>query len=122
MRKVLVIAICVAFPLSAFASGTAYDDTLKGKNCKEFQQQLGCEFKVGNDLEFSIDAIGAPHTTITFVRVNYTGDYYVKYGLLHGCLVIGHGKGSPLFMQDFAFVSSKTAKVYKKWETCKEGF
>lgn len=121
MLRFLVVAVLVTFPSFALATGATYDDTLKGKSCKEYQQQLGCEFKVGKDLEFSIDAIGTSYTTVTFVRVNYGGDYYVKYGLLHGCLVISPGKNSPLFMQDFAFVSSKTGKVYKKWEACKEG-
>lgn len=121
-RRILLLAtFCVVFPLLGFAGGTTYDDALKGKSCKEYQQQLGCDFKVGKDLEFSIDAIGTSNTTITFVRVNYSGDYYLKYGLLHGCLVITHGKNSPLFMQDFAFVSPKNAKVYKSWETCSGG-
>ena len=121
MKGFLATAICVVFSPIALAGGTAYEDTSKGKSCKEYQQQLGCEFKVGKDLEFSIDAIGTSYTTITFMRVNYSGDYYVKYGLLHGCLVIGHGKNSPLFMQDFAFVSPKAGKVYKNWEACQGG-
>jgi hypothetical protein len=121
MRRFLPVAICAVFPSVGLADSAVYDATLKGKSCKEFQQQLGCEFKVGKDLEFSIDAIGTPYTTITFVRVNYGGDYYVKYGLLHGCLVVTHGKNSPLFMQDFAFVSPKAGKVYSKWEACQGG-
>ena len=121
MQGFLFVAVCAVFSSVGLADDTTFDATLKGKSCKEFQQQLGCEFKVGKDLEFSIDAIGTPYTTITFVRVNYGGDYYVKYGLLHGCLVITPGKNSPRFMQDFAFVSPNAGKVYKKWEACQSG-
>lgn len=110
-------------PLGHSIAGSAYDQTLKGKKCKvDSQQQLGCEYKVGNDLEFSIDGIGTPSTGITFIRANYyTGDYYAKYGLLHGCVVVTHGKKYLGFMRDFSFISPKNGKVYKTWEACKQG-
>ena len=121
MLRATLIAACLFVPAVTLAGNTAYDETLQGKKCKEYRQQLGCEYKVGKDLEFSIDGIGSPDTGITFARANHNGDYYAKFALQHGCVIVTHGKGSPLFMQDFAFVSPRNGKVYKSWESCKQG-
>jgi hypothetical protein len=102
---------------------TAYEVTLSGKECKETQHQLNCTYKVGKDLEFSIDGIGMPDTGITFTRSKgIEGDYLAQFGLIHGCIIIKHGKNSKLFGKDFAFVSPKNGKVYKTWEDCKAGY
>jgi hypothetical protein len=63
-----------------------------------------------------------PYSGITFLRSKYEGDYFGKYGLMHGCIIILHGKSSKLFGMDFAFVSPKSGKVYKTWEDCKAGY
>lgn len=114
--------LCLFFPATVHAGGTAYEDTLSGKTCAESRQQLNCEYKVGKDLEFSIDGIGMPDTGITFARSDYLkGDYYATFGLRHGCVVVKHGVDLRLFGLDFAFVSPKNGKVYKTWEECKGG-
>ena len=104
---------------------TAYQDTLSGKLCKEDEgtQQVNCTYKVGRDLEFSIDGVGLPDTGITFWRSKgIEGDYFAQFGLMHGCIIIKHGKHAKVFGKDFAFVSPKNGKVYKNWEDCKAGF
>jgi len=121
VKRLFIIAVIFIFLASTVcAEETAYEDTLSGKKCGEFQQQLNCNYKVGKDLEFSIDGIGLPDTAITFTRTKgLEGDYYATFGLMHGCIIIKHGKGSNLFFKDFAFVSPKNGKVYKTWEDCK---
>ena len=121
MRGAILACLCIFLAATVDAGGTAYEDTLSGKKCKESSQQLNCEYKVGKDLEFSIDGIGMPDIGITFVRSIFSGDYYAAFGLLHGCVIVKHGEASELFLQDFAFVSPKNGKVYKTWEACKQG-
>jgi len=121
MLKVSLIASCLLVPAVVLAENTAYDTTLQGKKCYEHEQVLGCEYKVGKDLEFSIEDIGSPNTGITFLHANNTGDYYAKYGIQHGCIIVTHGKKSSMYMRDFAFVSPRNGKVYKTWELCKQG-
>ena len=120
MRLIIIVAIFTLISPAVWAEGTAYEDTLSGKKCREYDQQLNCEYKVGRDLEFSIDGIGMPDTAITFTRTKgLQGYYYATFGLRHGCIIIKHGKSSNLFFKDFAFVSPKNGKVYKTWEDCK---
>ena len=123
MRLFIITAILTFLAPPVWAGGTAYEDTLSGNQCKESHQQINCTYKVGKDLEFSIDGIGMPDTGITFTRSKgIEGDYYATFGLMHGCIIIKHGKNSNLFFKDFAFVSPKNGKVYKTWEDCKVGY
>ena len=126
MRLIIIVAIFTLLSPSVWAQGTAYEDTLSGKKCNEMKtlQQIGCVYKVGEDLEFSIDGIGTPDTGITFTRSNIKGDYYASFGLMHGCILVMHGKKRPdLFLKpDFAFVSPLNGKVYKTGDACKAGY
>lgn len=123
MRLFIIIIIFISLASTAWAEGTAYEDTLSGKKCSEHHQQLNCQYKVGKDLEFSIDGIGMPDTAITFTRTKgLQGDYYASFGLMHGCIIIKHGEKSKLFFKDFAFVSPKNGKVYQTWQQCQAGY
>ena len=123
MRLFIIAIIIISLASPAWAEGTAYEDTLTGKTCSESRQQISCKYKVGRDLEFSIDGIGMPDTSFTFYRTKgLQGDYYATYGLMHGCIVVKHGGDSELFGRDFAFVSPKNGKVYKTWTECKAGY
>jgi hypothetical protein len=121
MQRIALFCLLMILPTTMSAGGTAYDETLVGKSCKEALQQINCEYKVGKDLEFSIDGVGMPDTGITFVRANHRGDYYASFGLLHGCVIVKHGIHSELFLADYAFVSPKNGKVYGTWQECKTG-
>ena len=124
MRKTILAALCfLLLPIAALADNTAYEDTLSGKQCKESEnfQQISCNYKIGKDLEFSIDGIGMLDTGITFAHSNFNGDYYATFGIRHGCIIVKHGAQSRSMLTDFAFVSPKTGKVYQTWEACKAG-
>jgi hypothetical protein len=122
--RIFIIAVFLAFlAQAAWAGETAYEDTLAGKKCAEHRQQINCEYKVGKDLEFSIDGIGMPDTGITFTRTKgLQGDYYATVGIMHGCIIIKPGAKSKLFGTDFAFVSPKNGKVYRTWQECQAGY
>ena len=108
---------------------STYDAVLIGKTCMETRsQEISCEYKVGNDLHFTIDGIGGESTGITFVKSNLEGDFYPTFGLQHGCVIVkrgkknwkkdvDHGPGSPF---DYAFISPKNGKVYRDWGECME--
>ena len=123
MRLFISLVIFMSLVQFVWAENSAYEDTLSGKRCKETNQQINCIYKVGKDLEFSIDGIGLPDTGITISHSKgVEGDYYPTFGLRHGCIIVKHGKVSSLFVMDYAFVSPRNGKVYKKWEDCKDGF
>jgi hypothetical protein len=108
---------------------STYDIVLSGKACKEYpNQEISCDFKVGNDLHFILEGIGGEWTGITFMKSDNEGDFYATYGLGHGCVVVKRGKknwknagcGGPGSAFDYAFISSRNGKVYQDWESCKE--
>ena len=114
MRHLISIPIFMLLAQIAWAETTAYDAALSGKKCEETNQQINCTYKVGKDLEFSVDGIGTAWTGVTFLRSKgLEGDYYPSFGLRHGCVIIRHGKASKLFGRDFAFVSPKNGKVHQ---------
>ena len=100
------------------AFDSTYHAVVKGKKCQEDRNQsLSCSYKVGKTLHIEIAGIGSPDTGIAFLKSDFDGDYYGKYGMLHGCIIVNSVKG--LFA--FAFISPKNGKVYKSWQKCKSG-
>ena len=134
LRKILESAlltwIIVISPISSAAEGlSTYDIVSSGKVCKQNpSHEFSCDYKVGNDLHFTIDGVGGDWTGITFLKSDIDGDFYAKYGMRHGCVIVRPGKknwkkddvsgpGSP---SDYAFVSPRSGKVYRDWKDCKE--
>ncbi|MEJ1966493.1 MAG: hypothetical protein WDO56_35125 [Gammaproteobacteria bacterium] len=60
-----------------------------------------------------------PDAAVTFYKVDWDGDYYATYGLLHGCVIIKPGTGGAASGLSFAFVSPINGKVYRTWEQCR---
>ncbi|MCI2284259.1 hypothetical protein L3081_13780 [Colwellia sp. MSW7] len=113
--KLFALIISLSF-FSQFSLVGTYEVILEGKKCQEDDyQQLNCSYKVGKDLHIEIAGIGQEDTGIAFLKSNFNGDYYGKFGLLHGCVIVNNGNS----FSDFAFISPKNGKVYKSWENCK---
>ena len=108
---------------NALAEVSTYDLTLKGKQCKEgLNQQLDCDYKIGDDFHLSIGGVGQSDAGVTFIKSNLNGKYYGTFGILHGCVIVKTGtKNTTKNPFDFAFVSPINGKVYKDWESCKIG-
>jgi hypothetical protein len=121
MRSFIITIIFLFLVPSVCAGGTAFEDTVAGKRCNQNTQTISCRYKVGKDLEFTIDGIGDPDTGISFLHSNFDGDYFATFGLRHGCVIVKHGR-DPRLPPDFAFVSPRNGKVYKTWEDCKAGY
>jgi hypothetical protein len=128
----LIVALLLVAVRSAAAQArsgrtpTTYDAVLAGKRCTENKQQHRlCEYRVGKSLHFSIGAVGEPDAGITFFHVDWDGDYYARFGVQHGCVIVQRGaqlmSDSTLSAAtDYAFVSPKNGKVYRTWEECRD--
>lgn len=98
---------------------------MSGKHCvsaSEGLQAITCEYRVGQALYFTIDGVGEAEAGITFMRSNFDGDFYATVGTLHGCVIVKRGlKYITEPSLDYAFVSPKNGKVYRRWEECADG-
>lgn len=107
---------------SAFAADTPFEATTRGTSCGSTSQgSLECKYKVGRDLEFSIAAVGQSDAGISFTRSSYSGDYYARFGVQHGCVVIAYGEQGLKEAKNpsvYAFVSPRTGRVYRAWTEC----
>ena len=99
---------------TASAEGTTYDIVRAGKTCNE--KETFCEYRVGKSLYFGILGIGSDDTAINFYNSDVSGDYYGSYGIFHDCVIVKRAAHL-----DYAFVSPRNGKVYRKWEACKTG-
>jgi len=118
MKTIIPLIFLLILSQVAAASGSTYDAVVKGKKCQEdSNQNLSCSYKVGKTLYIEIAGIGSPDTGIAFLKSDFKGDYYGKYGILHGCIIVANANA----MFDMAFISPMNGKVYKSWQECKRG-
>src|SRR3989338_9953619 len=121
---VLAILLVVAATNSWSAQST-YELVVAGKSCEasETTQNIDCDYKVGKGLHFGVAGIGLPDAGVTVYSSSFDGDFYITYGLLHGCVIVKRGPDSissgvidgPGSMLDFAFVSPRNGKIYETW-------
>lgn len=122
MRGFLLCSLLVImWPLSFAAQQPqfkTYDDVVRGMTCK--QNSVGdmeCEYRVGRSLHFIIAGVGEEDAGISFHSSSFEGDYYASFGILHGCVIVKPGKTQNRIF-DMAFVSPRTGKVFRDWESC----
>jgi len=121
----IVVAMVAALGYShAQAQNQTFQDLAKGKSCAygNDQQQLDCQYIIGQSLHIVIAGIGQPDTSITFNHSNIKGEYFARVGKLHGCVIVVPGKssGRPL-LGNHAFISPENGMIYATWEECKKG-
>jgi hypothetical protein len=125
----VILSICISPILSIAGEVSTYEIVLSGKACKAYpNQEISCDYKVGNDLRFTMDGIGGEWTAITFMKSDYDGDFYATYGIGHGCVIVKRGKknwkneacGGPGSPFDYAFISPQNGEVYRDWGECME--
>ena len=128
--RILAAAIlCVISSPTLSGGKSSYDLVLAGKRCQTgtWDQTLSCEYVVGTGLAFAIAGIGQPDAVVTFMKSSFDGDFYATFGLLHGCVIVKCGAAGvnsehafqPGGLADYAFVSPRNGKVYKRWDECK---
>ena len=122
IMKILHFVGLITFAIysNLVAAQSPFELTVRDASCKQnLQGNLICNYKVGNDLEFSITAAGETDTGISFIRSNIKGDFYARFGIMHGCIIISQGEvAAQAAPVDHAFVSPKNGRVYRTWQEC----
>ena len=117
--KALILIAALAL-VSSGAWGDEVDNpllktVLESRTCtvNSFNSRV-CRFRIGNDLDFEITAIGEPDVAVTIFKA--TGfddaDYYMKFGGVHGCIIITGG------FLELVFIHPRTAEVYDDYPNC----
>jgi len=126
LMRIITTAPRIAFMLAALLTSTltfgqsTFDRVVKGKSCSEQpNQQMNCDYKIGNEFWVSIAAVGGRETGINFMKSDFNGKFYGTVGVAHGCVIVRTGTSNaaqnPL---DLAFVSPRNGKVYQDWLSC----
>lgn len=119
----LIVALLLFLTVNSVLAQSAFEVAVRGAACRQNTNgALNCTYTVGRDLEFSITAAGEADAGISFLRSSIKGDYYARFGVLHGCIIVAQGEATtqpaPI---DYAYVSPKTGRVYKSWQECQSG-
>ena len=119
----LVVALLVILTVDSALAQSVFEAAVRGTACRQSAKgSLNCIYAVGRDLEFSITAAGEADAGISFLRSSIKGDYYARFGVLHGCIIVAQGEATTqLAPIDYAYVSPKTGRVYKSWQECQSG-
>lgn len=119
----LAVALFLFLTVDPVLAQSAFETAVRGAACRQNANgSLNCTYTVGHDLEFSITAAGEADAGISFIRSSIKGDYYARFGVLHGCIIVAQGEArtqpAPI---DFAYISPKNGRVYKSWQECQSG-
>ena len=121
MRVILFAIVLTLYLFASPASAeTTYEATLYGKSCVEDRnQQIHCDYRIGNDFWLSIAGVGQTDAAVSFMKSDAGGHYYATFGIMHGCVIVKPGDASKSSLLDLAFVSPKNGKVYLTWQECR---
>ena len=119
------ISALAALSLPGAASSQSLQDQLfakvvAGSECKQTANNgLVCEYKVGDQLRFSIKDAGGTDTVVGFNQSNINNEFYAV--LYFGCIVVVPGQAHPRnYDKDYGvYVSPKNGRVYKTKNECK---
>ena len=117
MKSVILGAILSVLFVGNASAGNTYEELLEAKICKDWNNAINCSYKIGNDFHMEIAGVGQADAAVIFMKSDFDGSYYGKFGVLHGCAIIT----KPFSLGDMAFVSPKNGKVYKSWKECAVG-
>ncbi|HEX7939533.1 MAG TPA: hypothetical protein VF483_11150 [Gemmatimonadaceae bacterium] len=123
-----VLSLAAQQPAGAARPSAAFNALLEGMACKQQPSgRMDCDFHVGGT-RFVIAGVGQEDVAISFVQADTADPYRVSIAPLHGCVVVkptnsaqatrtaGLSEGDSV--ATFAFVSPRTGKVYRSWQSC----
>jgi hypothetical protein len=123
IRSLQAIFLLCAFFVSHWSlAQSLFDITARGMSCRSLSDSsLFCKYEIGNDLEFSITSVGREDAGISFLRSNIEGDYWARFGVMHGCIIVMQGEktASRTKHAEYTFVSPKNGGAYQTWQECK---
>ena len=110
-----LLLITAGFVQSSLA-GNLYLELKERQKCEYAtytKTQLNCTYSAGEKFKVSIAGVGQSDAGILFNHSVYGEDYYGKFGLLHGCIIVT----SHDFI-DMAFISPRDGNIYLDWDAC----
>ena len=100
---------------SAFA-GNLYLELKDRQQCKYppyNPKQLNCTYFAGKQFKVSIAGVGQSDAGILFDHSVYGEDFYGKFGVLHGCIIVTSND-----ITEMAFISPRDGNIYLDWDAC----
>jgi len=119
----LIAALLCAAP--AAAQETPYAATSRGAQCAlRPDGTLTCRYRVGRDLEFTLQRVAEPDVSLEIARSGPEGDYTIDPFLHSRCVFVRYGKrgmaqGGSNYV--FAVVSGRNGMVYRSLRECRLG-
>lgn len=119
-----LLALSAAAPSAAFDT---FSETVAGSSCSQNTpaytngSQMDCEFRIGKSLHFVLVGVGGADAVFTVFKADFDGDYYASFAATnrtHDCAIVKPGHTNPR-LGDYAFVSPRTAHVFRTWQECK---
>jgi hypothetical protein len=83
----------------------------------ENPSQMDCDFDLGS-LHFEIAGAGSDDAGVAIYKADWDGEYFLKYGLQHGCFSVSWGSNAKRSPFEVVFVSPVTGGVYRDWPSC----
>ena len=117
----LVAALLSAAP--AVALETPYAATSRGAHCAlQPDGTLTCRYRVGRDLEFTLNRVAEPGVSLEIGRAGPDGDYDIEPAMNSRCVFVRYGKrGMAQGGSDYVFavVSGRNGMVYRSLRECR---
>lgn len=104
----LVPSICVSESLST------YEALSEVKLCQDYRGSISCRYDLGESFDMEIAGVGGRDASIVFYKSDFDGEFYGKFGVLHGCVMVA--KSENIF--DIAFVSPRTGGIHRDYSSC----
>jgi hypothetical protein len=79
--------------------------------------QMDCEFDLGS-LHFGIAGVGTPDAGVAIYKADWDSEYFLKWGLQHGCFIVSWGSSTRKSPFEAVFISPVTGGVYGDWPSC----
>jgi hypothetical protein len=118
MKKIFLISVLATMSVNADWTDNQNNllkTTLEGRECTVHDSEArGCNFKLGSDVHFEIVGVGLKDSAVLIHQAKrfQDADYYIMFGGVHGCIIVGGPEMSHVF------VHPQTAEVHKEYVNC----
>ena len=119
LRKAVLAVYLAAFAANAGEPVNVFELTNAGKRCfvQDDHVTTECDFNVGS-LVIAIAGVNEDSASVSFQNSYINADFYAKYVVQHGCVVVVANPAKFGFPVLPAFINPRTAAVYNDWVQC----
>lgn len=93
----------------------------ESKRCatqKNDPSTIECSFRLGSGLHIVIAGVGEDLASVSFVKSDAAGDYFAKYQVGVGCILVTTGYDGPVALP--GFINPRTGVVYSVAGACRD--